>query len=219
MGGDVRRVGQDAARSDAPPSDAQPPDAQPADHIVAGPDQTPDSGEDNCGGLGFIGACDGDSVLMCLSGQIFPYDCTDPALSYAGPDRTCGLQDCTDEQDGCKGYFCVVKEGKPCDPLDPAEPALCDASKHGCLDGVCAPSPACDEATYVGQCVGDLLTYCKRRVQNIDCTLGGTEANTCGQNSKGKFVCLGLEGGGCSVPKGYECVAGLTCVGNVCTAP
>ena len=169
---------------------------------------------DPCGTMTPIGECAGDTVYWCNSGVIDAVNCADSTDGY-GPNATCGLWDCTSATNDCYGYWCVGRQGQACDY---GSNLACDvASGMGCQDWVCAPSTTCDPNTYTESCSGDVVSWCPvPRVWSLDCRSGGADPYTCGANSQGEVICLGLAGGECDDALGFECVAGLTCSNGFC---
>ena len=171
-----------------------------------------------CGDVTFIGACDGDTVQFC-------YNMTDPVeincATEFGADATCGLLDCTDPD--CQGYYCVADTGTSCEELwcdatvDPNDPN----TPEGCIGGVCAASAACDPGSFTRTCDAATITYCNAYSAiewDFDCSVGGAEPYTCGEDPNGDNTCLGLEDGICDPQQGYYCASGLACIAGVCTA-
>lgn len=173
-----------------------------------------------CGDVTYQGQCNGDSITYCLDGELYTEDC----VEQYGSDATCGLLDCTTAD--CMGYYCIAKPGGACIEID------CDLT-HGCINGVCTESSACDE-TYDDVCVVDStrLSYCNpfsNLINEQDCALdwfGDAAPFVCGEHSQGFDACLGTVGEyNCDMSSDptEECVAGLVCssevdVGN-CTDP
>jgi len=124
---------------------------------------------ESCGNVTYIGECVGDTIRYCqTSGELLEVDCTDP-VEGVGPQATCGLRDCTDEAAGCEGYYCVSRQGQPCGETYWFD--WCDAGNGlGCIQGVCAPAPACDPTTYTTACNGSWAVFCNAgRVWEANC--------------------------------------------------
>ncbi len=149
---------------DAPPPPApNPPEEapEPPDNgAPAPPDEAP---EGPCGGVTYLGHCDGHIAVWCDGQQVHRDDCSQSGL-------TCGY---VDEE---TGFYCREGDaGAPAPPApEPNEPAPPPPDEG-------APPPeadGCGDIDYFGACEGAVVVYCSNQtLVRHDCAPSGT---TCG---------------------------------------
>jgi 3D (Asp-Asp-Asp) domain-containing protein len=87
---------------------------------------------DTCGGLDYLGECQGDTVRWCEGGQVHQYDCATSGQTCAWQDSTVGYN-CVDSSSGSgsscgSGHLGDGENGDACG--DPAETWRCAWSDH-----------------------------------------------------------------------------------------
>ena len=114
-----------------------------------GEEPSPDGGlPDNCGGITFLGVCEGTTAVFCVEGALQQVDCAQWAM-------TCGWVD------EATGNFCVGGPEAPADP-DPLPPP-------DNPDPVPPPGGGCDLG-FEGECQGDVARYCLgEELVEVDC--------------------------------------------------
>ncbi|MFH1807161.1 MAG: MYXO-CTERM sorting domain-containing protein [Pseudomonadota bacterium] len=191
-------------------------DSASAEDATTTPDADSVDASPGCGNVPVTGECDGDLMRACEGGEIIEVNCP-TNTDIGGPTTTCGLVDCDDQPyPACFGYWCVARAGESCAELP------CDVElSHGCVNGVCTVSTACDPATYLATCNGSVTTFCGfGMVSTYDCAANGEPFDCAAPPNVSTSSCIGLEGGECGTYGGTDflCAEGLTCSGGICTA-
>lgn len=117
-----------------------------------GEEPPPEGGlPDNCGGITFLGICEGTTAVFCVEGALQQVDCAQWAM-------TCGWVD------EATGNYCVGGPEAPADP-DPVPPPPPPDNP----DPVPPPGGGCDLG-FEGECQGDVARYCVgEQLVEVDC--------------------------------------------------
>lgn len=200
---------EDGGREDGGLPDTAHPDAWRPDSVPPA-----DAGEP-CDWVTFLGSCDGVYLRYCNNNRLVTVNCSDPSQSRLGGEHaTCGLVDCTNLSD-CWGYDCVAKEGESCGLGQ--HDLFCDVElEHGCVQGVCVQSSACDSQSFVPSCQDNNLSLCPTSLLwDIDCSEQNQAPYTCGGEDAG-MACVGTEGAPCGSDQHRRCADGYTCTAGRC---
>ena len=186
---------------------------------------------DPCGDIGYVGCCDGDTLVWCENNELKSLNCGSCGWDGNNGFYNCGfegadpsgehplacdggcLPDCTDKEcgdDGCGGSCGACGDGEVCS-----------------AGGMCVADDECGDVTYAGYCDGNTLVWCEDgKLYSSDCGLYGSylcqwvpdnEGYYCVYQSPCEPDCVAKECGddGCGGTCG-ACPPDMSCDGGVC---
>ena len=125
----------------------------------------------NCGDIGLLGCCDGDTLRYCLENELLSVGCgDDPVCGWDDGLYGCGTSGDEDPL-GAFPLHCPGTYEYACDDgLDEDGDGSIDCYDTDCLtSGVC--SNACSGLDYIGCCSGEVLYWCEEgTLQASDCS-------------------------------------------------